>query len=67
MLIITRRIGEVLVINNSITVTVLGINGCQIRLGIDAPREIAVHRKEIQDRINAEGIIKVVETIGEDA
>lgn len=60
MLIITRRVGEVLVINNSITVTILGLNGRLIRLGINAPREIPVHRQEIQDRINEDKAIKGV-------
>ncbi|MBM4222994.1 MAG: carbon storage regulator CsrA [Gammaproteobacteria bacterium] len=51
MLILTRRIGESLVIDNKVTINVLGIKGNQIRLGIDAPKDVIVHRKEIQDRI----------------
>lgn len=51
MLILTRRINETLVINDNIKVTVLGIKGPQVRIGIDAPKEVVVHREEIHDRI----------------
>ena len=51
MLILTRRIGESLVINDNIVVTVLGIRGNQIRIGIKAPKDVPVHREEIQERI----------------
>lgn len=54
MLILTRRIGETLVIGDEIQVTVLGVRGAQIRLGIDAPREVPVHREEVYRRIREE-------------
>jgi carbon storage regulator len=51
MLILTRRVGEKLVIGENVTVTVLGVKGNQIRIGIDAPHEVQVHREEIWKRI----------------
>ena len=51
MLILTRRIGEKLVIGENVTVAVVGVKGNQIRVGIDAPRDIQVHRDEIYQRI----------------
>jgi carbon storage regulator len=53
-LILTRRIGESLVIGDDVTVRVLSVKGSQVRLGIEAPREVSVHREEIAERIRAE-------------
>jgi carbon storage regulator len=51
MLILTRRVGESLMVGEEITVTVLGVKGNQVRIGIDAPKDVAVHREEIFQRI----------------
>ncbi len=54
MLILTRRVGETLMIGDEVTVTVLGVKGNQVRLGVNAPKDIAVHREEIYERIKCE-------------
>lgn len=54
MLILTRRVGETLMIGDNISVTVLGVKGNQVRLGINAPKDVAVHREEIFERIRHE-------------
>ncbi|CRK85686.1 Carbon storage regulator [Candidatus Providencia siddallii] len=54
MLILTRRVGETLMIGNNVAVTVLGIKGNQVRIGVNAPKEVSVHREEIYQRIQSE-------------
>jgi carbon storage regulator len=54
MLILTRRVGETVMIGNDVTVTILGVKGNQVRVGINAPKTIAVHREEIYERIKRE-------------
>lgn len=54
MLILTRRVGETVMIGDDVTVTVLGVKGNQVRVGVSAPKDIAVHREEIYERIKSE-------------
>jgi len=54
MLILTRRVGETLVVGDDVTVTVLGVKGNQVRLGVNAPKDVSVHREEIYQRIQQE-------------
>lgn len=54
MLILTRRISESIILGDDVKITVLGVKGCQVRLGIDAPNDLAVHREEIYNRIQQE-------------
>lgn len=54
MLILTRRVGETLMIGDDVSVTVLGVKGNQVRIGINAPKDVAVHREEIYQRIKGE-------------
>ena len=54
MLILTRRVGETLMVGDDVTVTVLGVKGNQVRIGVNAPKEVAVHREEIYQRIQGD-------------
>ncbi len=54
MLILTRRVGETLMVGDDVTVTVLGVKGNQVRIGVNAPRDVSVHREEIYERIQKE-------------
>jgi carbon storage regulator len=54
MLILTRRVGETLMVGDEVTVTVLGVKGNQVRIGVNAPKDVSVHREEIYQRIQKE-------------
>ncbi len=54
MLILTRRVGETVMVGDDVTVTVLGVKGNQVRIGVNAPKDVAVHREEIYERIKKE-------------
>jgi len=62
MLILTRRVGETIMVGDDVTVTVLGVKGNQVRWGISAPKHVAVHREEIYERIKHEGPAKSVDS-----
>ncbi len=64
MLILTRRVGETLMVGEDITVTVLGVKGNQVRIGINAPRDIAVHREEIFNKIQQNDIEESTDVSG---
>ena len=59
MLILTRKVGETLMVGEDVTVTVMAVNGNQVRIGINAPKDVAVHREEIYERVQAEKAQKV--------
>jgi carbon storage regulator len=72
MLILTRRVGETVMIGNEVTVTVLGVKGNQVRIGVNAPKDVAVHREEIYERIKREedgepGALRSVAKVVDDA
>ena len=64
MLILTRRVGETLVVGDDVTVTVLGVKGNQVRLGVNAPKDVSVHREEIYQRIQNEKRSETEKDIG---
>lgn len=66
MLILTRRAGETLIVGDDVSITVLGVKGNQVRLGVNAPKDVSVHREEIYQRIQREKSLKAGETPAED-
>ena len=62
MLILTRRVGESLMIGDEVTVTVLGVKGNQVRIGVNAPKDVSVHSEEIYERIQQECITDTVDS-----
>jgi carbon storage regulator len=54
MLILTRRVGEAVIVGDDVTVTIVGVKGHQIRIGISAPKDVSIHREEIYERIRSE-------------
>ena len=66
MLILTRRVGETLMIGDDVTITVLGVKGNQVRIGVNAPKEVAVHREEIYQRIQKEKTGQDIESDSEE-
>ena len=59
MLILTRRVGETLMVGDDVTITVLGVKGNQVRIGVNAPKEVSVHREEIYQRIQREKVAQL--------
>lgn len=67
MLILTRRVGETLMVGDDVSVTVLGVKGNQVRIGVNAPKEVSVHREEIYQRIQKEKLQKLAEYEAKDS
>jgi carbon storage regulator len=66
MLILTRRVGEAVVIDEEVTVTILGVKGNQVRVGVNAPKSVSVHREEIFERIRSERSAGVQDPVNSD-